>query len=162
MLRSAARVRSFVGHRCGLYVGHGHRAAAAAGDLTQGQAVALGRLDDTELATRLIAEVQGRSNDDTLEIVRAVREAPADLTAEERIAAAMAVVSAETRRTTDLTRPAPMPLHQEDLAHAEVILLAASPFAALRPRIRSMTRDELRAMMQAAAEQLDIWPERGT
>src|ERR1035437_6162052 len=42
------------------------RAAAAAGDLTQGQAVALGRLDDTELATRLIAEVQGRSNDDTL------------------------------------------------------------------------------------------------
>lgn len=137
------------------------RAAAAAGDLTQGQAVALGRLDDTELATRLIAEVQGRSNDDTLEIVRALKESPADLTADERIAQAMAVVSAETRRTTELTRPAPMPLHQEDLAHAEVVLLAASPFAALRPRIRSMTRDEVRAMMQAAAEQLDIWPERG-
>jgi hypothetical protein len=47
------------------------------------------------------------------------------------------------------------------MAHAEVVLLAASPFAALRPRIRSMTRDEVRAMMQAAAEQLDIWPERG-
>jgi len=137
------------------------RAAAAAGDLTQGQAVALGRLDDTELATRLIAEVQGRSNDDTLEILRAVREASAELTAEERIAAAMALVNTETRRTTGLTRPAPVPPHQADLIHADVILLAASPFAALRPRIRSMTRDEVRAMMQAAAEQLDVWPERG-
>ncbi|MBJ7594883.1 MAG: ParB/RepB/Spo0J family partition protein [Candidatus Dormibacteraeota bacterium] len=136
------------------------RAAAAAGDLTQGQAVALGRLDDSELANRLISEVQGRSTDDTLEIVRAVKASAAELTAEERIAEAMAVVSAETRRTTDLTRPAPMPLHQEDLAHAEVILLAASPFAALRPRIRSMTRDEVRSMMQAAAEQLEVWPER--
>ena len=129
------------------------RVARQSGDLTQQQAVMLGRSGDAALAEALVPAVTGMTAAETAQVVREVKAAPASLPPAARVRAA--VTRTRTRGTASRSGFV-FPSSQADAL--EDITLSATPFILLKPGIASIPRADLVAIMQSAAEQLNIWP----
>ena len=130
------------------------RAASQSGDLTQKQAVMLGRTGNEQLADALVPVVAGMTVNETAQVVREVKATGGDLPPAVRVQAAV-------RRTrTPGARRRHGPVFPSAQANAlENIALSTTPFVLLKPGIVTIPRRDLVAVMQAAAEQLNIWPE---
>jgi ParB family transcriptional regulator, chromosome partitioning protein len=129
------------------------RVASQAGELTQQQAVMLGRTGDEAVAEALVPAVAGMTVNETADVVRAVKAAGTGLPPGARVQAAIT----RTRTRGGVSRSGfVFPSSQADAL--EDIMLSATPFILLKPGIASIPRADLVAIMQSAAEQLNIWP----
>ena len=129
------------------------RVASQAGELTQQQAVMLGRTGDEAVAEALVPAVAGMTVTETADVVRAVKAAGTGLPPGVRVRAAIT----RTRTRGGGSRSGfVFPSSQADAL--EDIMLSATPFILLKPGIASIPRADLVAIMQSAAEQLNIWP----